>query len=71
MIHQWSQATDGTGAAVRITIFDNRKAFDLVDHQILSEKIQTLQIPPNIRCWVTDVLKGRYQRVKLSNVYLD
>lgn len=69
MIHQWSQATDSTGAAVRITLFDYRKAFDLIDHQILVKKIQSLSIPRNICCWVVDFLTNRYQRVKLSNTY--
>ena len=56
MIHRWSQATDGTGAAVRITLFDYRKAFDLIDHPILGKKIQSLPIPRNICCWVIDFL---------------
>ena len=71
MIHQWSLATDSTGAAVRITLFDYRKAFDLIDHQLLVEKVQSLPIPSNICCWVIDFLTNRYQRVKLSNVYSD
>jgi len=32
MFHHWSQATDGTGVAVRVVLFDYRKAFDLIDH---------------------------------------
>lgn len=39
MLHQWLEATDGTGAAVRVILFDYRKAFDLIDHDILVQKI--------------------------------
>ena len=38
MIHNWAQATDATGAAVRIVLFDYKKAFDLIDHQIFFTK---------------------------------
>ena len=32
MIHKWNEATDGTGATVRVVLFDFKKAFDLIDH---------------------------------------
>ena len=35
MIHHWSQATDATGAAIRVVLFAYRKAFDLIDHSLL------------------------------------
>ena len=48
MIHNWSQSTDGSGAAVRIVLFDYKKAFDLIDHGILAKKISRLPIPKAI-----------------------
>ena len=48
MFHHWSQATDGTGAAVRVVLFDYRKAFDLIDHTILVAKINGLDMPRSI-----------------------
>ena len=66
MFHHWSQATDGTGAAVRVVLFDYRKAFDLIDHTILVSKINGLDMPRSIKAWVTDFLINRQQRVKLS-----
>lgn len=66
MFHHWSQATDGTGAAVRVVLFDYRKAFDLIDHTILVAKINGLDMPRSIKAWVTDFLINRQQRVKLS-----
>ena len=67
MIHQWAQATDGTGSAVRVILFDYRKAFDLIDHHILIENLRKLAIPKEIFVWVADFLMNRFQRVKLSN----
>ena len=52
MLNNWTQATDGSGAAVRVVLFDYRKAFDFIDHNLL---------------WVVDFLKQRYQRVKVSS----
>ena len=67
MIHKWSEATDGTGASVRVLLLDYRKAFDLIDHHLLVRKICQLQLPPQIINWVIDFLKSRFQRVKLVN----
>ncbi len=39
MIHRWSEAVDKTGGSVRILLTDYRKAFDLIDHNILYEKV--------------------------------
>ena len=45
MLHQWLEATDGSGAAVRVVLSNYRKAFDLTDHGILVQKILSLSIP--------------------------
>ena len=66
MIHTWSKYTDGTGSTVRVVVFDFRKAFDLIDHNILVRKLKDLNIPHNIVSWIVDFLKCRRQRVKLS-----
>ena len=39
MIHNWTEATDATGAAVRIMLLDYRKAFDQIDHNVLAKKV--------------------------------
>ena len=67
MVHNWSQATDATGAAVRVVLFDYRKAFDLIDHNLLARKIEALDMPRWVRVWVLDFLSDRKQRVKLSS----
>ena len=66
MIHHWSQATDGSEDTVRIILIDYRKAFDLIDHNVLIQKVHRLDIPRYIVHWVADFLTNRQQRVKLS-----
>ena len=60
MFHHWLQATDGTGAAFRVVVFDYRKAFDLIDHKILVGKINGIDMPHGIKAWVTDFLTNRH-----------
>ena len=67
MLHTWAQATKGTDAAVGIIQLDYRKAFDLIDHQTLVNKVLSLHIPRCVAHWVCDILMDRQQRVKLSN----
>ena len=67
MIHNWMQATDATGAAVRIVLFNYKKAFDLINHQILLQKVFSLNIPTSIARWVADFLTNRKQQVRLSH----
>jgi hypothetical protein len=45
MLHNWIKATDGTGNSVRVLLVDYRKAFDLIVHSILINKIRQLPIP--------------------------
>ena len=67
MLNNWTQATDGSGAAVRVVLFDYRKAFDFIDHNLLVRKVFNLVIPRGMALWVVDFLKQRYQRVKVSS----
>ena len=39
MVHNWLKATDGTGSTIRTLLFDYRKAFDLIDYNVLANKI--------------------------------
>ena len=66
MIHAWSNHTDRNGSTVGVVLFDFRKAFDLIDHCILAGKLKNLDLPSGIVSWITDFLKDRKQRVKLS-----
>ena len=44
MIYKFAEATDRTGASVRVLLLDYRKAFDLIDHSILVSKIRLLSM---------------------------
>ena len=39
MLDTWLKNTDGSGSTTRVTLFDFRKAFDLIDHNILAKKL--------------------------------
>ena len=66
MIHEWLQATDGNSASVRVYLFDDRKAFDFIDHGTLAAKLKEVEIPNSIVNWILDFLSDGSQRVKLS-----
>ena len=44
MIYRWTEATDGNGSTVRVILFDYKKAFDYIDHDILVSKLKLLRI---------------------------
>ena len=67
MLHTWTKDTDGNGSTTRVVLFDFRKAFDLIDHRILSQKLLTYNLPKSITSWIFNFLTDRTQRVKLSN----
>jgi hypothetical protein len=57
---------------VQVVLFYFKKAFDLIDHGILVDKLTTFEIPKWIIRWIVSFLKDRKQRVKLSqNCYSD
>ena len=66
MTHAWYSATDGNGATVRAVLFDFKKAFDLINHGILVQKLRLFNIPEAVILWITDFLSCRKQRVKLG-----
>ena len=61
-----TKETDGNGATVRAILFHCKKAFHLIDHRILVEKLCRLNLPIRIINWITDFLSNRFQRIKLS-----
>ena len=58
--------SDGNSATIRTVLFDYRKAFDLIDHRILVDKLCKLVQPTRIINWIIDFLSGRSQRIKLA-----
>jgi hypothetical protein len=66
LIHRWSETVDKESGCVRSLVTDYRKAFDLMDHNILYAKLLELSLKPSTLNWISDFLRGRLQRVKLS-----
>ena len=64
MIHNWHISSHGKPASIRVVLFDFRKAFDLINHNILLRKLSDYDIPNHI--WIADFLLDRRQRVKLA-----
>ena len=63
MLQSWNKATDG----IRVLFLDFKKAFDLIDHHLLVEKLLLFDIPKWFLNWIVDFLSGnsgRKQRVK-------
>ena len=56
MLHNWTMATDANGPNVRIIMFDLRKAFDLIDHRILTHKLRSLNLPVGVVNWIINFL---------------
>ena len=56
-----------TGSEVRAILMDYKKAFDLIDHNLLMCKLESYGINPYILNWIHDFLSDRKQRVKLEN----
>ena len=69
MTHKWYEATDKPNTYVRIVLLDFSKAFDLINHSILLQKLQVFGIPAPILRWMAAFLLDRTQRVKIENNY--
>ena len=52
MVHQWYQATDTQATYVRILLLDFSKAFDLINHTILIDKLETMGLPSHLVRWM-------------------
>ena len=67
MVHQWYQATDTQGTYVRILLLDFSKAFDLINHTILIDKLQTMGLPFHLVRWMGAFLLDRIHKVQIGN----
>lgn len=48
-------------------LFDFWKAFNLINHHALLQKMMSYNIPRHALAWITDFLTDRKQRVKINN----
>ena len=70
MIDSWFKAIN-EGNVVGCVIVDFRKAFDLVDHQILLKKLQCYRRNGSCLSWFGSYLSNRTQSVSLNDNYSD
>ena len=54
MIHNWYVSSDGNAATTTVVLFDFRKAFDIIDHNILVRKRSDYDLLNHIFSWITD-----------------
>jgi len=67
ILHTWMTALDSHGSGVRSVFVDFRKAFDLVDHNILFTKLLKYNIPNFLLLWFASYLTNRQQRVRVNS----
>ena len=68
LLHLCHQAADD-GDSVRIVFLDYSKAFDRVNHQILLNKLASMDIPPHFLKWFASFLHARSQQVRLGDQF--
>ena len=67
MLHKWYEATDEPGTTVRVLFLDYSKAFDLINHETLINKLVAMNLPAHIVRWMAAFLLDREQTVKISD----
>ena len=70
MVDSWLKALNA-GKLICCVMVDFRKAFDLVDHQILLKKLQSYKCNNSCLSWFRSYLFNRTQRVAINNELSD
>ena len=70
MVVSWMKALNA-GKLIGCVIVDFRKAFDLVDHQILLKKLQSYKCDNSCLSWFRSYLFNRTKRVAINNELSD
>ena len=61
MVNKWYEATDNLDSYVRVVMLDFSKAFDLINHCMLIEKLQLYDLPEHIiRLLIGQKSKGKH-----------
>ena len=64
MVNKWYEATDNLDSYVRVVMLDFSKAFDLINHCLLIEKLQLYDLPEHVIRWVAAFLLGQKSKGK-------
>ncbi len=68
MFESWSKTSDNASTQIRILSLDYRKAFDLIEHNILMAKLMNYVVPLVLLHWVHAFLDDRKQSIKVGQV---
>ena len=71
LLHQCYPSRDASKQCARILLLDFSKAFDLINHNILLQKIASFGIPNILMKWIASLLTERTQKSKLCNTQSD
>ena len=71
LLHQCYTSTDASKQYARILLLDFSKAFDLINHDILLQKLASFGLPNILMKWIASFLTERTQKVKLCNTQSD
>ena len=69
LVHVWYKATDKLNYYVRVVMLDFCKAFDLINHNLVLNKLQSCRLPAHNFRWMATFILDRAQRVKIGNEY--
>ena len=70
MYDRWARAA-GSSQVSGVVLLDLSAAFDLVDPEILIQKLRIYGVQENFLCWINSYLKGRYQGVWMDHILSD
>ena len=65
--HRWYEATGILNTYVHVVMLDFRKAFDLINHHILLEKLTNSGLPRHVVRWIGAFLLDRKQKVVIGS----
>ena len=68
MMQAIHEALDRGEAGARIFFADFSKGFDLIDHSILIQELDKLQVHPALLSWISAFLFNRRQAVRIGSV---
>ena len=70
MYDRWVRAA-GSSKVSGVVLLDLSAAFDLVDPEILIQKLRIYGVQEDFLCWINSYLKGWYQGVWMDHILSD
>ena len=67
LLDSWLKALDAPNTSVGVVFLDYTKAFDRINHYLLTDKIEPFNPHPCVLRWIAAFLQGRQQSVKYGD----